>query len=121
MLQRLPGVEKVFLSYDSICASETSPSDDIDTYTTEFLNTVKGSGIPDHQIRLKVGAPIMLLRNIDKSLGLCNGTRLTVSRLNDHVIDAIITFGKFINEKVFIPQMSISPSDFKLPFKFLRR
>jgi len=121
MLDRLPGEEKVYLSADSICLSDTAPSDDSETYTTEFLNSVKGSGLPNHMIILKVGAPIMLIRNVDRSLGLCNGTRLIVSRLSDHVIEAVITSGKFTNEKVLIARMNITPSDFKLPFKFQRR
>ncbi|KAF7832196.1 PIF1-like helicase [Senna tora] len=62
----------------------------LDVYTTEFLNTISGSGLPYHELKLKVGAPIMLLRNIDRSLGLCNGTRLIVSRMFDHVIEATI-------------------------------
>jgi len=41
-------------------------------FTSEFLNEIKCSGIPNHRLRLKVGMPIMLLRNIDKANGLCN-------------------------------------------------
>jgi len=121
MLQQLPGEEKLYLSSDNICISDTAPSEDMNTYTTEFLNTIKGSEILNHEIKLKFGAPIMLLRNIDRSLGLCNGTRLIVSRLSDHVVEAVITYGKFTNEKVLIPRMTITPSDFKLPFRFQRR
>jgi hypothetical protein len=34
-------------------------------YPTEFLNTLKFAGIPDHELRLKIGLPVMLLRNIN--------------------------------------------------------
>ncbi|KAF7826328.1 ATP-dependent DNA helicase PIF1-like [Senna tora] len=90
-------------------------------YTTEFLNTICDSGLPYHQLKLKVGAPIMLLRNIDRSMGLCNGTRLILTRMCEHVIEASIMSGKFVGEKVLIARMLISPSDYKLPFKFQRR
>ncbi|KAF7807297.1 ATP-dependent DNA helicase PIF1-like [Senna tora] len=53
----------------------------------------------------------MLLRNIDKSLGLCNGTRLIVARLCKHVIETTIISGKFAGERVIIARMMISPSD----------
>ncbi|CAD6210906.1 unnamed protein product [Miscanthus lutarioriparius] len=50
-------------------------------YPTEFLNTICMSGLPDHHLQLKVGVPIMLLRNLDPTKGLCNGTRLIVTQL----------------------------------------
>lgn len=45
-------------------------------YTTEFLNSIRMSGIPHHELVPKVCAPIMCLRNIDQRAGLCNNTRL---------------------------------------------
>jgi len=54
----------------------------------EFLNTLTTSRMPNHKIKLKTGTPIMLLRNIDQSEGLCNGTKLTVTRPENHVIQA---------------------------------
>ncbi|KAF7839586.1 ATP-dependent DNA helicase PIF1-like [Senna tora] len=120
MLGLLQGEERTYLSSDAICNHD--PQDQLaEVYTTEFLNTICGSGLPYHQLKLKVGAPIMLLRNIDRSMGLCNGTRLILTRLCEHVIEASIMSGKFAGEKVLIARMLISPSDYKLPFKFQRR
>jgi len=79
LIDRLPGEEKIYLSSDSICKHDDNAEMLAQLYPTEVLNSIKGSGLPNHIIKLKVGAPVMLLRNIDKSLGLCNGTRLTVS------------------------------------------
>ncbi|KAF7807013.1 ATP-dependent DNA helicase PIF1-like [Senna tora] len=95
-------------------------SDITNVYTTEFLNTISGSGLPYHQLKLKVGAPIMLLCNIDRSMGLCNGTILIITRICDHVIEESIMSGKFAGEKILIARMLISHSDSKLPFKFQR-
>ncbi|KAG4982681.1 hypothetical protein JHK84_027791 [Glycine max] len=61
---------------------------DIIAITPEFLHCLRTSGLPNHQIRLKVGTPIMLLRNLDQSKGLCNGTRLIVTKLVNYVIEA---------------------------------
>ncbi|KAF7822130.1 ATP-dependent DNA helicase PIF1-like [Senna tora] len=120
MLSLLPGEETTYLSSDSI-SNQEADSALADVYTTEFLNTISGSGLPYHMLKLKVGAPIMLLRNIDKSMGLCNGTRLIVARLCKHVIEATIISGKFVGERVVIARMLISPSDSRLPFRFQRR
>ncbi len=50
-------------------------------YPVEFLNTLRFNGIANHELELKVGVPILLLRNLNQSIGLCNGTRLIVKRL----------------------------------------
>ncbi len=50
-------------------------------YPVEFLNTLQFNDIANHKLELKVGVPILLLRNLNQSIGLCNGTRLIVNRL----------------------------------------
>jgi hypothetical protein len=47
-------------------------------YPSEFLNTLTPNGLPPHMLKLKIGCPVILLRNIDPTGGLCNGTRLVV-------------------------------------------
>lgn len=121
MLDEMPREERVYLSCDSICRHDENAENMADVYTTVLLNSINGSGLPYHQLRLKTGAPIMLLRNIDKYMGLCNGTRLIVSRLCERVIEAIVLSGKAVGQKVLIARYVITPSDSKLPFKFQRR
>ncbi|KAF7814845.1 ATP-dependent DNA helicase PIF1-like [Senna tora] len=106
MLGLLPGEERIYLSSDNICNQELN-SKLAKVYTTEFLNTISGSGLPYHTLKLKIGAPIMLLRNIDRSMGLCNGTRLILTRMCDHVIEACIMSGlaKGIGRKSLISMM----------------
>jgi len=48
---------------------------------------------PPHRLVLKVGMPIMLLRNMNKLSGMANGTVLTVLRLLPNVIHAEIQSG----------------------------
>jgi ATP-dependent DNA helicase PIF1 len=50
-------------------------------YSMEFLNTLQFSGITNHKLELKMGVPILLLCNLNQSIGLCNGTKLLVKRL----------------------------------------
>jgi len=71
-----------------------------------------------HCLKLKVGVPVMLLKNIDKVNGLCNGTRLQVIDLGKNVIGAKVITGKNIGDKIFIPKMNLTPSELGLPFKF---
>ncbi len=89
-------------------------------YSVEFLNTLQFSGIANHKQELKVGVPILLLRNLNQSIGLCNGTRLIVKRLGQHVIEAEIITGNNVGKRVFIPRIIMSPSGTDWPF-VLRR
>lgn len=118
ILSLLPGQEKVYLSSDSICITEDINVDDAVVYTTEYLNLIRCSGVPNHVLALKIGAPIMLIRNINQAAGLCNGTRLIVTRLATRVIQAVIISGTNIGKSVIIPQMVLSPSDTRYPFSF---
>ncbi len=59
-------------------------------YPVEFLNTLQFSGIANHELELKVGVLILLLRNLNQSIRLCNGTRLIVKRLGQRVIEVEI-------------------------------
>ncbi|GJS37336.1 DNA helicase [Tanacetum coccineum] len=49
-------------------------------YPMEYHNTMSFPGIPPYELQLKVGSPIMLLRNVNLSRGLCNGTRMIFSK-----------------------------------------
>jgi hypothetical protein len=79
-------------------------------YPVEFLNTLQFSGIANHELELKVGVPILWLRNLNQSIGLCNGTRLIVKRLGQRVIEAEIIIGNNVGKRVFIPRIIMSPS-----------
>jgi ATP-dependent DNA helicase PIF1 len=63
----------------------------------------------------------MLLRNLDQKLGLCNGTRLIITRMRKYVLEGKIISGSNICDKVFISRLSRTPSDVRIPFKFQQR
>ncbi|XP_057455303.1 uncharacterized protein LOC130746629 isoform X1 [Lotus japonicus] len=121
MLCKIPGCVKEYLSCDSTCKSDEDSEIEAEWFTSEFLNNIKCSGIPNHKLLLKVGVPIMLLRNIDQAGGLCNGTRMVVKGLGKNVIVANVVSGKQLGEKVLISRMDLVPTDSGSPFKFVRR
>jgi ATP-dependent DNA helicase PIF1 len=121
ILDLIPGEEKTYLSYDSLCDSNSGVDMPDDVHTPEFLNTIVSFGLPNHRLKLKVGVPIMLMRNINPSLGLCNGTRLIVTKMGKFVIEGKIINGNHLGDRVFIPRFSLIPSDKRLPFRFQRR
>uniref|UniRef100_A0A0A9H7N6 DNA helicase Pif1-like 2B domain-containing protein n=1 Tax=Arundo donax TaxID=35708 RepID=A0A0A9H7N6_ARUDO len=103
MLSLLPNNEKKYLSADSISKSFDTCSDANILYPVEYLNTLNANNFPQHNLVLKIGAPIMLLRNLNQSIGLCNGTRLIVTNLGDNIIETKIITGSNIGEKVLMP------------------
>nr|XP_028954994.1 uncharacterized protein LOC114823729 [Malus domestica] len=112
----VPGESRTYLSFDSV-SSATENSENLDMlYPIEFLNQLDLPGLPHHKLSLKVGAPVMLIRNLNQSQGLCNGTRLVVTQLNDKVVQAKIMTGRNIGERVYIPRIITESSQHKYPF-----
>ena len=84
----------------------------------EFLNSITVSGLPLSCLSLKVGSPLMLLHNLDPSSGLCNGTRLVLTRIKPQVLECQILSGVGYGNIVLIPRISIEPSTEDIPVKF---
>lgn len=80
------GRSRHYYSVDSVDDSESSGSKLV--YSTELLNSLEPNGFPPHDLHLKVGCCIMLIRNLNIKEGLCNGTRLIVSAMERSVIVA---------------------------------
>ncbi|KAG7945229.1 hypothetical protein I3843_15G142000 [Carya illinoinensis] len=104
LIHRFPGELKRYYSFDeAIDTSEQSIMED-------FLNTLTPNGLPPHELLLKINCPIMLLRNINPSEGLCNGTRLICQAFDQNVIDAKIAVGHHSGKRVFIPRIPFLPN-----------
>jgi hypothetical protein len=88
-------------------------------YPVEFLNSVELSGLPSHELLLKVGIPVMLLRNLDPPT-LCNGTRLCIKNLWPNVIEATVLTGCARGEHVFIPRIPLISDDLAFTFQRLQ-
>ena len=63
----------------------------------------------------------MLLRNLDPARGHCNGTRYVITKMHDHVLEAVVATGVYAGTHIFIPRIPVSPSDLIFPFRMQRR
>jgi ATP-dependent exoDNAse (exonuclease V) alpha subunit len=100
----LAGEGKTYLSAD--CTFQDGGVRD-DSIPQECLNTLTLSGMPVHKLTLKIGCPIILLRNVNSPKGLCNGTRLIVTKLLSNVIEAKVLTGSHAGRLAFIPRISL--------------
>ena len=82
MLSEFPGQEKEFLSADSVKGSNENGEGKL-LYPVEYLNSINCSGLPLHKLQLKVGCPVMILRNLNPGEGVCNGSRGIVTRMSN--------------------------------------
>lgn len=93
------------------------------SFPPEYLRSLQASGLPLGELHVKVGSPVILLRNLDPSSGLCNGTRLIITRAAARVLEARIIGGQYDGNIVFIPRITLNPTDSngEFPFKLSRR
>uniref|UniRef100_A0A0L8G4K4 ATP-dependent DNA helicase n=1 Tax=Octopus bimaculoides TaxID=37653 RepID=A0A0L8G4K4_OCTBM len=114
LISQILGEERIYKSIDWTCDPQ-----DIVNYPKEFLNSLEPAGLPPHILRLRVGCPIMLIRNLFPPKQ-CNGTRLVVKSLMPHLIEATIVTECGRGENVFISRMHFYPSGSDMPFHFRR-
>ena len=118
MLKMFPGVEKVLMSADSV---KNNNEEGMLMYPVEYLNSINCSGFPLAALSLKVGCPVMVLRNLNPGEGVCNGSRGVVTRMNNHVLEIRLLTGSHAGKTFFIPRLSLIPSSTQVPFEFCRR
>ncbi|KAL3038294.1 hypothetical protein AAZX31_01G123700 [Glycine max] len=121
VLSLIPNHEKEYCSADSIDKSDELLNPAFALLPPEFLYALQTSGTPNHKLKLKVGTPIMLLRNLDQTDGLCNRTRLIITKLGSNVIEAEVITGPNSGNRTYIPRINMSPSESPWPFKLIRR
>jgi ATP-dependent DNA helicase PIF1 len=113
ILESLSEELHTYLSVDSLAPTKEGASVAIrvlmdSLYPVEFLNIMQSNNIANHKLELKVGVPILLLRNLNQSIGLCNGMRLIVKRLGQRVIEVEIITWNNVDKRVFIPHIIMS-------------
>ena len=123
ILDKFNGQAKVFHSADSIPNNNGNGQEGILMYPVEYLNTINCSGLPLAKLTLKIGCPIMVLRNLNPSEGVCNGSRGIVTRIGqqNRVLEVRLLTGQQAGQTIFIPRISITPTETQIPFPFCRR
>jgi len=111
ILATMGGDPQHFISVDT---AEQGADNEAFHMDDEYLHTLEASGIPPARLTLKIGAPVMLLRNMNPANGFCNGTRLVVTRMHSRAIEVKIISGEFQGRCTTLPRIlcNSKPQDF---------
>ncbi|CAN1310137.1 ATP-dependent DNA helicase PIF1 [Linum perenne] len=86
-----------------------------------YFSSLSFNGIPEHKLELKPFTVVMLLRNINPTSGMCNGTRILLTDLGEYVISGLIVSGTQEGTTVAIPRIILDVTDNRWPFTLRRR
>lgn len=115
LIKWFPGEPITYKSIDVLL------DDSCNIYPVEFLHTLAPGGMSPHELVLKKDCPVMLLRNIDPSGGLCNGTRLICKKFFPNLILCEIATGFAKGQQIMMPRIHLRPpSGSNFPFQFQR-
>ena len=117
VLNIMPGEEKTYTSADSVICEDPEEQENI---PIEFINSQTPSGFPLHIIKLKIGSVVMLLRNINTTKGLCNGTRLIIKQMSDRILDVEIIDGSNAGYRTFLPRFVLKQNEYDMAIKIQR-
>lgn len=93
ILDNFPGNVKVYHSADKVKTEEGVDNAETVHLSPEYLNSLNTAGLPLAKLELKEGCPIMVLRNLAPSQGVCNGTRAVITKLGRRMLEVRLLNG----------------------------
>ncbi|XP_074324030.1 uncharacterized protein LOC141660953 [Apium graveolens] len=93
ILERVSGNVHTYLSQDSVEDRGVDDNDFDSSFPIEYLNSINMPCMPKHELKVKVGVAVMLMRNLNQILGLCNGTRMIVTGCKKNSLECQILCG----------------------------
>lgn len=113
MLNKIPGPAFVSVSIDELDDQFEDPM------SVDVLNAYEANGFSYHRLLLKIGQPVMVIRNLSVAQGICNGTRLIILSVSNHLLRCKILTGPRMGDIVGIPRIKLihtGDRDFPVPF-----
>ncbi|XP_076065050.1 uncharacterized protein LOC143039083 [Oratosquilla oratoria] len=96
--------------------SADTPLDQETDIQVSVFNSMTSPSVPLHDLRLKIGCIVMVMRNICPPM-ICNGTRVMVTNLKKHIVVGKILGGAYRGEQVLIPRIALESQDTPVPFR----
>jgi ATP-dependent DNA helicase PIF1 len=92
ILTQLAGETRVYDTVNFISFNIIEEGNRSDIFI-EFLRAQNPSGLPLARLELKIGVPVICFRNLFPREGLCNGTRMIITKLREYFIKVKIIGG----------------------------
>ena len=112
---------EAFLAYSTDSIHNDDSGNTSTLYPSEFINSIANASLSPHKLQLKGGAPLLLIRNINPSMGLCNGTRLQLLSYSSRLLKVKILNGSHEGQETYLPRIDLLSDDEALPFVLKRR
>jgi hypothetical protein len=119
LLDKMPGTEHRFEAVNNVEASEQAAASEL--YAAEYLQSINLASIPPSCLRLKIGVPLILIRNLSPKHGMCNGTRLRLLGISRNCLQVAILGGRWDGEIRLLPRIKLTTGDEDLPFILERK
>ena len=107
-IEKIPGPLSTFESFNHADLNENAMGRE--ELTPEYLRGLHIPSLPPGILRLRIGAPLLLMRNLDPQHGLCNGTRLTLLRTCRNCLEVRINRGGFDGQCRLLYRCALSTS-----------
>ncbi|KAK3914195.1 ATP-dependent DNA helicase [Frankliniella fusca] len=110
--KKLPGSSRCYLSKTSLDVEDCAHGGQGFQIAQEELDNIRPARIPPHRLEMKIGSVIMLLLNMNKRQGLCNGTRFVVTGMYKDMIRVkrIAPF-RGLTEEIYLPRLFMRTDD----------
>ena len=115
ILESFPGTVHELWSVDKALDPEDHATVDINQ-TPEHLHSITPSGYPLALLKLKIGCPVIILRNLQPLQGIVNGTRGIVTRICRRVLEIRLPSGTH----ALIPRVKLISVDPEVPYHHQR-
>jgi hypothetical protein len=120
ILNMMPGDAESLLSVDSVMDEAGADDGTSGSHIPpEFLQTLNPSNLPPSDLQLRLGCPLILLRNLCPTTGLCNGTRMVLVRMSRRVLEVKLIGGEHDGQLALIPRITLSPTEGQTGFAFV--
>ena len=118
LLNEMSGDKMVFYSSDSVLYESGADMEHTE-HSPELLQSLNPNGLPPGELHLKIGCPLILLRNLSPHDGLCNVTRMILLGATRRVLKVQIMGGERNGQEAFIPRIKLTPSIHQTGFSFI--